>query len=60
MACSNGSSPPSTRLAPKVAEPRIALFSKSGFEPDLVAEASARGDVDLVDLPALLEGVSTG
>ncbi len=52
---------PALREAGTAAGPvRIVLFSKSGFEPDLVAEASARSDVDLVDLPALLEGVSAG
>jgi hypothetical protein len=39
---------------------RIVLFSRGGFEADLVGTASRRGGVDLVDLEALLGGGEPG
>jgi len=35
---------------------RLLLFSRAGFEPDLVSEARARGDVELIDLARLYTG----
>ena len=35
---------------------KLLLFGRSGFDPDLTAAASARADVELVDLVRLYEG----
>ena len=35
---------------------RLLLFSRAGFEPDLVSEARARRDVELIDLARLYTG----
>jgi AAA+ ATPase superfamily predicted ATPase len=37
-------------------EPRLLLFSRQGFTPDLTAEARSRADVALIDLPRLYHG----
>lgn len=36
--------------------PRLLLFARYGFTPDLSAEAGARSDVELVDLHRLYQG----
>ena len=36
--------------------PKLLLFSRSGFTPDLMAEASARSDAELIDLHRLYNG----
>lgn len=37
-------------------EPKLLLFSRQGFTPDLTAQARSRSDVVLVDLPRLYHG----
>jgi AAA+ ATPase superfamily predicted ATPase len=37
-------------------QPRLLLFSRSGFTPDLTDEALARPDVDLIDLARIYRG----
>lgn len=39
-----------------VGETRLLLFGRAGFDPDLVAEARRRRDVELIDLERLYEG----
>lgn len=37
-------------------QPKLMLFARHGFTPDLSAEAETRSDVELVDLPRLYNG----
>jgi len=37
-------------------QPRLLLFSRSGFTPDLTEEAATRPDVDLIDLDRIYRG----
>lgn len=39
-----------------IAEPRLLLFSRQGFTPDLRAEAPSHSDIALIDLPRLYRG----
>jgi uncharacterized protein len=38
------------------AEPKLLLFSRQGFTPELTAEAQSESDVDLIDLHRLYQG----
>jgi uncharacterized protein len=37
-------------------QPKLLLFSRQGFTPDLIAEARASAEVELIDLPRLYHG----
>ncbi|MBO0802095.1 MAG: hypothetical protein J2P25_03340 [Nocardiopsaceae bacterium] len=48
-----------TGLLPAAAqadEPKLLLFSRHGFTPDLAAEAATRHDTELIDLDRLYHG----
>jgi hypothetical protein len=36
--------------------PRLTLFARNGFTPELTAEAGSRPDVELIDLQRLYHG----
>ena len=36
--------------------PRLLLFSRNGFEPELIQEARAAQDIELIDLSRLYHG----
>jgi hypothetical protein len=41
---------------PNTSEPKLLLFSRQGFTPDLTAEAQSHSDVALIDLTRLYHG----